>query len=96
MPSLFYHQLFKEWDDSSWNCPAYWNKRGIPLIACYETEDEVEAQCWISKRQGKWDRECHIKPPGSTCSLWTEALNATRRQADETHLLRFLLVSHLS
>lgn len=64
-------------------------------MTCYETDDEVEAQCWISKRRGKWDTECYIKDPGTYNSFWTEALNATRRQADETYLLRFPLVSHL-
>jgi hypothetical protein len=96
MPSLFYHQLFKVWDDGSRNFPAYWMGRGVPPIACYKTEDEVEAQCWISKRKGKWDTECYVKGSGLTCSFWSEALNATRRQADETHLLRFPLVSSLT
>jgi hypothetical protein len=94
MPSLRYHQLFKEWDDGTWNCPAYWTSIGLPVIPCFIADGDQDAQCWISlDRYGKWQTEVHVKRPGEYSPLWLEALECSRRNSKQTETLRFDLSS---
>lgn len=92
MPSLCYHQVFKEWDDDTWNCPAYWSSIGIPIIPCYLESDEKLSQLWISKnKHSKWESTAYLKQPGQECSLWKEALDCSRRCSQVTETLKFEL-----
>ncbi len=89
MPSIFYHKVFAEWDDETWDCPAYWASRGIPVIPCYKTEDVNEAECWICKdKYGKWSKksQVHLKS-FNRYGHWIEALDASKSFYD-TYMLK--------
>lgn len=101
LPSLCYHQIFKEWDNGSWDCPAYFSSVGLPLIPCYEVEHEEDANCWTCRgRYGKWDTGVSIRHTpgcvgfdGARDSFWLEALHCSQRVRDEVILLRAELSS---
>lgn len=89
LPTLHFHQIFKEWDNGSWNCPAYWLSIGIAPIPCFVTDSEQEADCWMSEdKYGRWRGDCILKQEGSL-SLWTEALNASRNVQQAVQMYRF-------
>ncbi len=90
MPSLFYHKVFKEWDNGTWDCPAYWNNRGIPLIPCYNTAFRVKAKTYLCQdNYGKWDKSCLIKGYNCTTALWNEDLDCAIRRRKSVVLLTF-------
>ena len=90
MPSLFYHKVFKDWDNGTWDCPAYWSDKGVPLIPCYETNDKEKAKCYIGQdKYGKWEKACLIKGHNCTISLWNEDLECAIRNRSVVILLTF-------
>lgn len=98
LPSLCYDKVFGEWDDETWDCPAYWASVGLPVIPCYETDNEEEAECWISMdKHGKWCKRdgVHLKR-FNTHGHWVEALNASRSVGKLTLLLRLDLYSPIN
>jgi hypothetical protein len=90
MPSLFYHKVFKEWDNKTWDCPAYWSDRGIPLITCYQTTNREDAKCYISLDQyNKWSKACLVKGYNCTINLWNEDLDCAFCRNKEVIMLTF-------
>ena len=92
LPSLCYHKVFGEWDDGTWDCPAYWASMGLPIIPCYETDNESEAECWISMdKHGRWCKKDGVilRSFGWPYGTWVEALNASRSVGKSVHMLKF-------
>ena len=91
LPALHYHKAYGEWDDGTWDCPAYLASVGFPIIPCYKTEDESEAECWITiDKYGKWYKKegVHLKR-FNRYSLWLEALRASQGVKETTYMLTF-------
>lgn len=91
LPALHYHKVYGEWDDGSWDCPAWLASQGFPVIPCYKTDDEADAECWISI--DKWGRWCkkdgvYLKRFNSH-GLWLEALRASQNVQQTTYMLKF-------
>lgn len=98
LPSMCYNKVFREWDDGTWDCPAYWASIGLPIIPCYETDNEDEAECWVS--MDKYDKWCkrdgvHFKS-FNAYGMWAEALNASRNVQKSTHMLKLNFHSPIS